>query len=219
MARFCGNCGTKLDDNAKVCGQCGTPWDGEAANISGLKVVSPEKKNKVKKKVKLVAVMAVIIVVAVIAFNIASKYTGYNGLLRKVMTAYENYDIDTLVSLSSDMYYYGTEDFVENYFECNVGDDLDSFESSVGHSYSISYKINEIYTLSDRKRATLLETIESTYTDFDVSTIGKVVVADITVTAKQGSKSDKKDIQVTMSKEGDAWKLLYIEKSTDDKVK
>lgn len=211
MAKFCGNCGAKLDDDAKVCGQCGTPLDGASTNISGLKVVDPEKQKKVKKTLKLVAILAALVVVAVVALNIASKYTGYNGLLRKVMTAYENYDIDTLVSLSSDMYYYGEEDWVEYYFEYTVGNNLDSFESSVGHSYSLTYEVKETYKLSDRKLNTLLDTIESTYSDFDVSAIKKVVVADVTVTAKQGSKSVSKDLQVTMTKEGNSWKLLYIE--------
>lgn len=207
MAKFCGNCGAKLDDNAKVCGQCGTSLDGTLPNVLGLKTVNPEK----QKKVKLVAILAAIVVVAMIALNIASKYTGYNSLLRKVMTAYENYDIDTLVSLSSDMYYYGDGDWVEYYFKNNVGDDLDFFEFSVGHSYKLSYKIDEIYTLSDRKLDKLMDTIESAYEDLDVSVIKQVVVANITVTAKQGEKSVEKDLRITMTEEGNSWKLLYIE--------
>ena len=200
-----------MDDDAKICGQCGTPLDGASTNISGLKVVDPEKQKKVKKAVKLVAVLAVLIVVAVVALNIASKYTGYNGLLRKVMTAYENYDIDTLVSLSSDMYYYGEEDWVEYYFESNVGNNLDSFESSVGHSYKLSYEVNEIYTLSERKQDEMLSEIEYTYADFNVDTIEKIVVADLTVTAKQGSKSVNRDMNIVMSKEDGIWRLLYIQ--------
>ena len=46
MAKFCGNCGTQLEDNAKICGKCGTPLDGASANIPGLKVTDPEKQNK-----------------------------------------------------------------------------------------------------------------------------------------------------------------------------
>lgn len=207
MAKFCGNCGTQLEDSAKICGKCGTPLDGVPTNIPGLKIADPEKQ---KKTVKLVVGLIAFVIVAVIAFNVVSQYTGYNRLLRKVMTAYENYDIDTLISLSSDMYYYGEEDWVEHYFEYNVGDALDSFESSVGHSYKLSYEIDETYTLSDRKLDTLMDTIESTYSDFDVSVIKQVVIADITVTAKQGNKSVERDLRIAMTKEKDAWKLLYI---------
>lgn len=211
MAKFCGNCGTQLEDNAKICGKCGTPLDRASANIPGLKVTDPEKQKKMKKTVKLVMGMVALVIVAVIAFNVVSQYTGYNGLLRKVMTAYENYDIDTLISLSSDMYYYGEEDWVEYYFEYNVGEDLDSFESSVGHSYKLSYEVNETYVMSERKVDELLDEIENTYTDFDVSVIEKIVVADLTLTAKQGSKSVNRDMDIVMTKEDGSWRLLYIE--------
>lgn len=211
MAKFCGNCGTRLEDDAKICGKCGTPLDGVPANVPGLKVTDPEKQKKRKKTVKLVVGLVALVVVAVIAFNVVSQYTGYNGLLRKVMTAYENYDIDTLISLSSDMYYYGEEDWVEYYFECNVGENLDSFESSVGHSYKLSYEVNETYVMSERKVNELLDEIENTYSDFDVSMIEKVVVADLTLTAKQGSKSVNRDMNIVMTKEDGSWRLLYIE--------
>lgn len=211
MAKYCGNCGAELVDNAKVCGQCGIPVDGISARVSGLKTANLEKQKKIKKTVKLIGVLVVIVVVAVVGLKIASKFTGCNGLLRKVMTAYENYDIDMLISLSSDMYYYGEEDWVENYFEYSVGDDLDSFESTVGHSYKLSYEVDEIYPLSDRKLNMLMDTIESEYPDFDASAIKKVVVAEINVEAKQGDNSVERDLSITMTKEGSSWKLLYIE--------
>lgn len=211
MAKFCGNCGTQLDDNAKICGQCGTPLDGASNNIPGLKVVDPEKQKKLKKMGKRIVALAAVIIVAVIAFNVVTQYTGANGLLRKVMTAYKEYDVDTLISLSSDMYFYGEEDWVEYYFEYSVGDALDSFESSVGHSYKLSYEVNEIYTVSERKLDDMMDQIEYSYADFDISVIEKVVIADLTVTAKQGSKSVSRDIDIVMSKENGTWRLLYIQ--------
>ena len=210
MARFCGNCGAQIDENAKVCGQCGTPVE-DSTKMPPVKVVDSEKKKKNKKIFKAMIALALVAVVAVTAINVVSKFTGYNGLLRKVMTAYEGYDIDTLVSLSSDIYYYGEEDYVESYFENSVGSALDSFETSVGHSYQFSYEVNETYTMSERKTKEVLDEIEYTYADFDVSIIEEMVVSDITVTAKQGSKSVERDLNITMSKENGTWKLLYIE--------
>lgn len=211
MAKFCGNCGTQLEDNAKICGQCGTPLDGTSTNIPGLKVVDPEKQKKLKKMGKRIVALVALVIVAVIAFNVVAQYTGANGLLRKVMSAYKEYDIDTLISLSSDMYFYGEEDWVEYYFEYNVGDALDSFESSVGHSYKLTYEVNEIYTVSDRKLDDMLDQIEYSYADFDIGMIEKIVIADLTVTAKQGSKSVSRDMNIVMSKENGSWRLLYIE--------
>lgn len=211
MARFCGNCGTQLEDNAKICGKCGTPFDGTSPNIPGLKVTEPEKQKKMKKTVKLVAGLAVLVIAAMIVFNVVSQYTGYNGLLRKVMTAYENYDIDTLISLSSDMYYYGEEDWVEYYFEYNVGENLDYFESYVGHNYKLSYEVQEVYTISERKLDTILDTIESSYPDFGIDAISQVKVAEVKVTAKEGKSSVSMSVQVTMTKENGKWRLLYID--------
>ena len=55
------------------------------------------------------------VLIGVIAVNVVLKFTGYNGLLRKVMKAYETYDIEKLVSLSSNIYYYGEENYGEDY--------------------------------------------------------------------------------------------------------
>lgn len=211
MAKFCGNCGAELTDDAKVCGQCGTPVSGASTNIAGLKIVDPEKQAKTQKMIKRVIGVAALVIVAVIAVNIVSAFTGSNGLLRKVMSSYEKYDIDGLVALSSDIYYYGEEDWVEYYFEYSVGDDLDYFESYVGHNYKLSYDVKEVYTLSGRKLDTILDTINSTYPDFDSNAISQVKVADVEVTAKEGKSSASMSVQVTMTKENGTWKLLYIE--------
>ena len=210
MSKFCGNCGAELTDYAKVCGQCGTPLVSESRSRA-VKVVAPEKQAKVKKMLKRIVGLVAIVIVAVIAINMVSAMTGYHGLLRKVMGAYEKYDVDKLVSLSSDMYYYGDENFVEDYFEYHVGEDLDYFESAVGHSHKLSYKVTETYALSDRKLDALFETIELSYPDFDIGIVKKVVIAEVLVTAKQGNKSVSRELQVTMTKESGSWKLLYIE--------
>lgn len=210
MSKYCGNCGEKMDDNAKICGRCGTPVDGNITT-SSVKIVDPEKEKKNKKIFKLAVALILVMAIALTTFNVVSKFTGYNGLIRKVMAAYETYDIDTLVSFSSDIYYYGEEDYVEDYFENIVGTTLDSFELSVGHNYQMSYEIKETYTISERKTNEILEGIEYSYPDFDVSIIKELVAFDITVTAKQGSKLDDRDLNVTMSKEKGSWKLLYIE--------
>lgn len=215
MAKFCGNCGTQLDDSAKVCGNCGTPLSGTISTAANVKIVDPEKEQarqqKNKKLIKLGVYLGVLILIVIVAINIVTKFTGYNGLLRKTLAAYEDYDINKLVSVSSELYYYGADDYAETYFENAVGSDMDYFESTVGHNYKLSFETNEIYTLSNRKFDSIVEDISWTYSDFDPSIIEKIVVADITVTAKQGKTSTRVNLEVTMSKEDGSWKLLYIE--------
>lgn len=215
MAKFCGNCGSKMDDSARVCGNCGTPFNELPANIQKAEYVDPEKKKeserKMRKTIGIAVTAAALILVAVIVFNVVSAFTGCNGLVRKVMSAYEDYDIDALLSMSSDVYYYGTEDYAEYYFENAVGYGLDSFESNVGHSFTLSYEVNEIYTLSNRKYQSILDELSWQFSEFDTSIIEEIAVADITVTAQRGSRSVDRDLKITLSKEDGTWKVLFIE--------
>lgn len=116
-----------------------------------------------------------------------------------------------MVSLSSDVYYYGEDDYVEEYFKNSVGEDLDLIEETVGHNYKLSYKVNEIYSMSERRKDEILDDIESMYSKFDITIIKDLAEADVTVEAKQGSKSKEFNLKITMSKENNKWKLLYIE--------
>ena len=65
--------------------------------------------------------------------------------------------------------------------------------------------------LLDIKLEALIDELGSGYYDFDLSVIEKVVVADVTVTAKKGSRSSKQDMNIVMSKEDGEWKLVYID--------
>lgn len=212
MAKFCGNCGAQLDDGDKVCGQCGTPVNGNTGTVPSLKVVDPEKKKKMAKMIKGIVALVIVVALAITGVKVYLSFTGTNGLVRKVMTAYENYDIDSLVALSSDMYYYiDSDDYVDEYFEDAVVKYIDNFESSVGHSYKLTYEVDEIYDLSKRKQEEIFKSIGNQFQDFDVDTISKIAVANVKVTAKQGSKSVNKTVKITMSKEEKEWKLLYLE--------
>lgn len=209
MARFCGNCGVQLEENARVCGQCGTPAEGSRMIVSEVQTVNPKKKGKLW---KLFIVLAVVIMITVAGIKIYRSFTGTNGLVRKVMSAYEKYDIDTIVSLSSDIYYYDDrENYIEEYFEYAVGENIDSFEASVGHSYKMSYEVEEIYDLSQRKHDETLKDIEHMYPDFDVDIINRIAVASVKVTAKQDGRSMSRIVKITMSEEGETWRILYLE--------
>lgn len=213
MAKYCGNCGAQMENSDRVCGNCGTPF-GTAVKTYNVSIVDPEKKKaaqkKVKKIVKLCVGTAALILVAVIAINLITAFAGYNGLVRKVMVAYENYDIDALVDMSSDVYYYSSEDYAERYFENAVGYALDAFESSVGHSYKLSYEVIETYKLSNRNFQSMLDDIAWSYENFDHSVIEEIVVAKVNVTATQGKRSVDREIEITMTKENGNWKVLYI---------
>lgn len=211
MAKYCGRCGAKLSGNEKICNQCGMKIEEILLDDCGIGKSNSEINNKDKKKMKAFTFFTIVAIIAIIIFNIASGFMGIKGQLRKIMTAYEKYDIDMMVSLSSDVYYYGEDDYVDEYFKNSVGEDLDLIEETVGHSYKLSYKVNEIYSMSERRKDEILDNIESMYSKFDITIIKDLAEADVTVEAKQGSKSKEIDLKITMSKENNIWKLLYIE--------
>jgi len=210
MAKYCGNCGAQLEDNAKVCGNCGTLLDN--TKVEGLNYTDPARKKKMGKRIKTLIVIIILGGLVFTGFKIGSQYTGCNGQIRKFMNAYENYDIDKIISMNSILYYYyGDEDYIESNIKNKVADTLDYLEDSVGHKYSFSYEINDTYEYSERNLETLLDAMSENIDDLDANAIQKVIAADITVYAKSGNKTAEKDIAVVMSKEGKEWKLLYFE--------
>ena len=214
MSKFCGNCGTQLDDSAKVCGNCGMPLECAQINnssIPGISYEDPEKKAKTKKLVKLVATLLVVVIVIIVALKILSGFIGYKGAVRKIMNAYEDYNINKIVSMASDLYYtMENEDYVEEYFSEIIANDLDYFEDRVGHKYKLSYEITDSYKLSEHKFEDLLDTL-SYYDDFDADIISKVMMVEIEVTAKEGRDSMTTDLRLTLTKEDGSWKLLYLD--------
>lgn len=210
MAKYCGFCGERLDDDDRVCGQCGTsvPRMGKST-FSGIR---PDTKRKAKKGIKIAAILAgIVIIVAVIACIVFNRI-GSRGLVYKTMTAYKEYDINTIIQNSSDIYYYNNEEnYAELYFKSAIGESLDYYESSVGHNCKYSYDIVEIFTLSERKYDTVLADIEYMYPDFDTDMIEEIVIANLLVTAKQGKNTADGELCITMSKELGEWKILYID--------
>lgn len=209
MAKFCGNCGKELEDDVRICGYCGTPTDTIGQNIAN--VDYKNSKSSVKKTFKYIRNIVIVFLILLGSFKVITEFSGYKGFVRKAMAAYKTYDIDALIDMSSDVYFYGTEDFVRYYFENNVGSDLDYYEKSVGHNYKFSYEINEIYEVSERKLAELEKQVQTIYGEFDMSMVDKVVIADLNVTAKKGEKTVNRGVMLTLIKENGEWHLLYME--------
>lgn len=211
MAKYCGKCGIQADDNARACGNCGTLFDAVDLNRNGeVRLTTPSQKKR-KIHIKKGAGIVLAVLVLAIIFSIASNFIGVKGMVRKAMRAYKNYDINSLVKMSSDMYFYGEEDLAEAYFEYTISDDFDGYEYAVGDNFKLSYEIDRIYTFPAYKQGKILENVSSLYTDFDVSKIKKIAAAELTVTAKNDSKSCEFKLTVTLSREGNKWKLMYIE--------
>lgn len=222
MAKFCGNCGTKADDGARVCGNCGTPFDNEGMNgvqnIPGVNYVTPEKKEKTKKKIKKVLGLIIFLVVLGFGVNIVSNFIGYKGAVHKIMKAYKEYDVDAICDETSEIYSYmeveeeepvgSAQEELAEYIENSMSYDWNMFDEQLGYEYKINYEITRKYELSNHRYNDLIEQY-SYYDWFDEDLLGDVIVVEVTIEAKEDKNSISIEKDLYLSKEGNSWKLLY----------
>ena len=81
MAKFCGNCGAKLDDNARVCGHCGTPVGGAPTNMSGAVTQMSTTSKKASNTIKQGFLLVVAIIIVLFAIRIISGVIGGNSIV------------------------------------------------------------------------------------------------------------------------------------------
>ena len=207
MARFCGFCGAPIDENASVCGNCGKPVDGEETKGGGRKKVNV---------MAIAVIAAMIIVLAALIFAITrltQNDDGRQGLIKQVIKAYEKEDIDSMIRLSSDIYRGKRIDGLtaEEYFRNVMGSSADYYENAVGHNYKLTYKILDLYDMSQRRQNEYVNSIMELYPYFSASTITAMSAAEVEITAKRGSSMVTEYKKITMSKEDGNWKLADIE--------
>lgn len=158
----------------------------------------------------MVATLSIVVVIAIIAINIISGFVGYKGAVRKIMNAYEDYDLNTIVSMSSELYYcMDNENYADDYFGNIISNDLGNFENQVGHKYKLTYEITDNYVMPEHKYQNLLDTL-SYYDEFDSDIISKVMVVELDVTAREGRDNLTIHLELTLTKENGSWKLLYM---------
>ena len=220
MSKYCGNCGAKMDDDARVCGYCGTRFeDMEIQHIETPKIkipkqskMTPEKKKKIKKSIIAVEIAIVLVVVAIVAINIVSDNTGYKGTLKKAINAFADYDMETLMSVTSEIEYMNID--MEDSISKEVSRKLDDYESAVGRDLEISYKIIDSYKLSDRKFSEFTQYVENNY-KYDCSDISQIMKVDLQLEIKGTQKTKTENVSLYLINERNKWYVFdgYIGKA------
>lgn len=209
MPKFCRKCGAEMDDAAKFCRKCGTAFDISAAYH---KAVDQKKIAKIKKTIKLIVAAIIVIFVAILTINIVNENTGYNAVIKKAMKAVESSDIDSLVAMSSDMFFYKNNPDIEKKYKSTVTDCFKTFNSGVGDDYKLSYTVEKTFSPAAGEYNQWIETVKHDYPDFDVSKIDKAVYSYITVSAKESKRSVSTKIKIIMTKENGKWKLADLKR-------
>lgn len=81
MSKFCGKCGAKLDDDAKVCGQCGTPVAGAPTNIAGVGAHAFAAQKSTSGIIKRVVLLVAAVVVVLLVIKLVSGTTGGKSIV------------------------------------------------------------------------------------------------------------------------------------------
>jgi len=71
MAKYCGNCGTQMDDSANVCPNCGTPANGTAQQPAQNVPAGTQQKSKL---------VAGLLQIFLGSFGVGRFYLGYTGI-------------------------------------------------------------------------------------------------------------------------------------------
>lgn len=203
MAKFCGNCGTQLDDDARVCGCCGTPVDGEKVKT---KTINPGIKKKIK-TIGILSLMGIVVLIAgIITFNTISYMNGYEKPIKEFVSAMSDFDIDKLLTVSSEIGM--TDDSmydIDEKLSSVISSVLDNYELSVGYDVKLDCKVTESYILPERKYLEFINYIEEMYY-YDTSYINDIVYAKVDIIAKgvDGEKTFS-DQNVYVIKEDGKW--------------
>ncbi|MCM1220413.1 MAG: zinc-ribbon domain-containing protein [Lachnospiraceae bacterium] len=217
MVNFCANCGSKLEKGDKVCGNCGTAVEGmhlpkmeSPASAAG---AAKQKGNGNAKIAILIGAGVAFFVVLAIGISIAANFTGYKGTVRNMVKALQEYDMETLYSLTSltsdEIYEYNYGNDFEVRYQEMVSDTLDKYEDNVGNIKKITYEISDVTELSDRRVEEIKDSL-ILYYNLDVSNIKKIMQVSLTLTVKGSEKSASYRVSsLYFIKESGKWKLYY----------
>lgn len=208
--KFCANCGALVEDAANVCGVCGAPVTATAKTVTSISAMDPEKRAKVKKYTILGGIAAAAVAVLIIAIVLIVKFTGYRGLLRKTLNAYEDYDLSALVEITSEARLKNTN-HPETYYKNIVGSELSYFEGKLGHGYDLSFETQEVYEVEKRSREVMEEQIRYDFPEYDLAAVDEIMCAEIQITAERNERTCSRILTVTMVKENGNWALLYMD--------
>ena len=204
MPKYCGYCGKPVEGEVKACGNCGASLkDTPSAYLTARK----------KKDVnQLVAVAILTLIALIIAVNVVSGFVGAKGIARKVMNAYIDNDVDTLLNVASDYYYIQTDlngISIGTYFEDLIDAAMERYEGYMGEDYRMKYKITDSYNLDDY-RATKIYDRMTALDDYDIEKVSKIVAVEMDIKIQGESLRFTESWKLIVVKEGGHWRLFSL---------
>ena len=166
---------------------------------------------KNNKLFKIIIAAIAAIVVLVIAVNIIRANTGYKPVIKKMVKAYQDFDLTGLESITSDVAYSIIDDNYsrepQEVYKDRVEDALDDMEEDVGGTIkSIKIEYTDEQVISDRKLESIKMNLVKNY-NYDTDAIKKIVKVSFKLTVKGPKKTKSYPVSVYMIKENGKWKV------------
>ncbi len=226
MARFCGNCGTMVGEEAKVCGNCGTPLQSDPvtefenasatyeAPVGGYEAPAyggtSSNQDGMKKIIGLIIGLLVAIGLVISGVKIISANTGTNAIIRQFAKCLETGEDGSKLEKYLPNYLKEAEMYdsfeVEGELEEQFIDLREEGEEEYG-DYSVSYKIIKTDKMDDEELEDYRDRVEYINDEFDVEriTAGKNVKVRFTI---RGDMDDEREtIDMSFIKEDGKWKI------------
>lgn len=175
-----------------------------------------------KKLIGIAAVAVVAIIILVILIAIIAGSGGYKKTVKKYMAVWTTMDEEKSVKNLWKLYpeevreamieeyedYYdidGEDEFYEQIAE-DMESTIDYLDDEYNEGWKLSYKIEKVKDLSDRK----VEELQDTYDDSDYELdkaikAAKKVDLEVTIKSKNGKDKDKEDMTIYLIKVGGSW--------------
>lgn len=222
MSNYCTHCGAQLEEDAKFCAACGMAvdgikrgnsqrknrWRGTAGNFNSGEKCS----QRTLKRIGLISAAAIILSIVLCIVLLGGG--GYKGMVKKVVAAIEEQDVNALMDLSSDLYYGRKDDYeeCEYFYNREVENLTEHFEEDVGRRYTLKYEIDSVRSATKKEKDAMLEGLSyEGYDEKAIKAVKEIKIVSVILTAKNGRRSEDQEVTMTVAKEKGGWKLLAIE--------
>lgn len=222
MSNYCTHCGAQLEEDAKFCAACGMAADevseeNHPGRAHGVCQQAAAILGKIRSDARLkwiVPVAAAAIILSIVLCIVLLGGGGYKGMVKKVVAAIEEQDVDALMDLSSDLYYGRKDDYeeCEYFYNREVENLTEHFEEEVGRRYTLKYEIDSVRSATKKEKDAMLEGLSyEGYDEKAIKAVKEIKIVSVILTAKNGRRSEDQEVTMTVAKEKGGWKLLGIE--------
>ena len=217
MSKFCSNCGTQLDDNARFCSSCGTQISTPTPEATPVEPQQPTPKKPNKKKILITSIAVIVAIGAIIGILFATGVIGKKNDPNEVENTPESIVKAFLQHISKNdaekaidcapSFIWGDDETKKPYYLSGIQSFIDSYSN-------LSFQILSTEDLPNTEKQTLmalLQWAQLTAGGFVAADVTEYKVVEVKLTYTKNNETDTENIRFTVIKYKDEWKIYDFE--------